>query len=76
MKPHWSPRDLKEMLIKPLPFTQEDLMIIYSGLAMWGESTETPTVRDDPAVSLVSERQSAAALGSQIASLLDDFNAC
>jgi hypothetical protein len=58
MKPHWSPRDLREMLNKPLPFTQEDLMMLDSGLAMRRESTDTPTVRDDPAVWLVYPRGS------------------
>jgi hypothetical protein len=63
MKPHWSSRDLTEMRYKPLPFTQEDLILLYSGLAM--RRIRQPW-RDDPAVWLVSKGQSAAALGSRI----------
>ena len=44
MKPHWSSHDLTEMRYKPLPFTQEDLILLYSALAMRRESTDTPTV--------------------------------
>jgi hypothetical protein len=44
MKPHWSSRDLSGMRYKPLPFTREDLILLYSGLAMRRESTDTPTV--------------------------------
>ena len=34
MKPHWSSHDLTEMRYKPLPFAQEDLILLYSALAM------------------------------------------
>ena len=44
MKPHWSTHDLSEMLHKPLPFAQEDLILLYSALSMRRESTDTPTV--------------------------------
>ena len=44
MKPHWSRDDLVRMRHKPLPFTQEDLILLYSALAMLHESTDTPTV--------------------------------
>ena len=40
MKPHWSSHDLKAMAYKPLPFTQEDLILIYSALEMRRESTD------------------------------------
>jgi hypothetical protein len=43
MKPHWSNDDLRAMRYKPLPFTQEDLILLYSALAMRRESTDTPT---------------------------------
>jgi hypothetical protein len=44
IKPHWSSHDLVEMRHKPLPFTQEDLILLYSALAMRRESTDTPAV--------------------------------
>ena len=44
MKPHWSNDDLRAMRYKPLPFTQEDLILLYSALAMPRESTDTLTV--------------------------------
>ena len=44
MKPHWSTHDLRGMRYKPLPFAQEDLILLYSALAMRRESTDTPTV--------------------------------
>lgn len=44
MKPRWSSHDLAEMRYKPLPFTQEDLILLYSALAMRRELTDTPTV--------------------------------
>lgn len=44
MKPHWSSHDLTEMRYKPLPFTQEDLILLYSALAIRRDSTDTPTV--------------------------------
>ena len=44
MKPHWSGHDLMEMRYKPLPFTREDLILLYSALEMRRESTDTPTV--------------------------------
>ena len=34
MKPHWSNHDLTEMRYKPLPFAREDLILLYSALAM------------------------------------------
>jgi hypothetical protein len=43
MKPRWSNRDLRQMRYKPLPFTPEDLMLLYSALGMRRESTDTPT---------------------------------
>jgi hypothetical protein len=44
MKPHWSSDDLREMRYKPLPFTQEDLVLLYSALSIRRESTGTPTM--------------------------------
>jgi hypothetical protein len=44
MKPHWNSHDLAQMRYKPLPFTREDLLLLYAGLAMWRESTDTQTV--------------------------------
>ena len=44
MKPHWSRHDLTEMRYKPLPFTQEDLALLYSALTARRKSTDTPTV--------------------------------
>ena len=44
MKPHWSRDDLARMRHKPLPFAQEDLILLYSALAMLRESADTPTV--------------------------------
>ena len=44
MKPHWSGHDLTQMRYRPLPFTQEDLILLYSSLSMRRVSTETPTV--------------------------------
>jgi hypothetical protein len=44
MKPHWSTHDLSEMRYKPLSFAQEDLILLYSALAMRRESTDMPTV--------------------------------
>ena len=32
MKAHWTIRDLVEMRYKALPFTEEDLMLLYRGL--------------------------------------------
>ncbi len=43
MKPHWSSHDLAEMRYKPLPFAREDLILLYSALAIRRESTDTPT---------------------------------
>jgi hypothetical protein len=48
MKPHWSSHDLRKMRYKPLRFTQEDLILLYSALAMRGESTDTQPSREDP----------------------------
>jgi hypothetical protein len=44
MKPHWSGDDLLKMRHKALSFTQEDLILLYSALAMRPEGTDTPTV--------------------------------
>ena len=44
MKPHWSAHDLMEMRHRPLAFTEEDLLLLYSALAMRRESTDTPHV--------------------------------
>jgi hypothetical protein len=44
MKPHWNSHDLVQMRYKPLPFTREDLLLLYAGLAMRRESTDTQTV--------------------------------
>jgi len=44
MKPHWNNHDLVQMRYKPLPFTEEDLLLLYAGLAMRRESTDTQTV--------------------------------
>jgi hypothetical protein len=44
MKPHWSKDDLLGMRYKPLPFTEEDLVLLYSALSIRREPTETPTV--------------------------------
>ena len=43
MKPHWSSHDLTEMRYKPLRFTQEDLDLLYSALAVRRDSMDTPT---------------------------------
>jgi hypothetical protein len=42
MKAHWTVRDLFEMRYKPLPFTEEDLMLLYRGLGR--DLTGTPLV--------------------------------
>jgi len=34
MKPHWSNHDLRVMRYKPLPFAREDLILLYTALAM------------------------------------------
>jgi hypothetical protein len=44
MKPHWSGDDLLKMRHKALSFTQEDLILLYSALAMRPEGTDKPTV--------------------------------
>jgi hypothetical protein len=43
MKPHWSAGDLMEMRYKSLPFAREDVILLYSRLAIRRESTATPT---------------------------------
>jgi hypothetical protein len=44
MKPHWSNDDLQKMRYRPLPFTREDLILLYSALAMPRESTDSPAL--------------------------------
>jgi hypothetical protein len=44
MKPHWSSGDLAEMRHKPLPFTREDLMLLYSRLATQREQAGLPAL--------------------------------
>jgi len=44
MKPHWSSHDLTEMRHRTLSFTEEDLILLYSALAMRRESMDTPTI--------------------------------
>ena len=44
MKAHWTRHDLSEMRCKPLHFTQEDLILLYHGLATRIGSTDTPFV--------------------------------
>jgi hypothetical protein len=66
MKSHWSSRDLREMRYKPLPFTQEDLILLYSALAMRIEPTDTPTVMRRSPARLESKQQSVAALRPRI----------
>jgi hypothetical protein len=41
MKAHWTGRDLLEMQYKPLPFTTEDLTLLYRGLTAARDMTPT-----------------------------------
>lgn len=43
MKPHYRNSDLSEMRHKSLPFTQEDLLLLYDGLTVPRSSIDTPT---------------------------------
>jgi hypothetical protein len=69
MKPRWSSRDLRQMRYKPLPFTREDLMLIYSALGMRRESTDTGLFPPSTAMVRAESAETRALAGVQLADI-------